>query len=60
MRVAPYLLTLGGSALLAGCSTGNDRDQARAVVERFDDALRQERPEIACRQLGAMDRRLSR
>lgn len=50
MRAVSSLLASVGAALLAGCGTGNDRQQARAVVERFYDALRQDRPGIACRQ----------
>ena len=37
--------------VLAGCGTSDDRDQARATVERFYDAIRAERGEAACAEL---------
>ena len=43
--------TLLLALVLAGCGTSDDRDQARAVVERFYDAVRDDRPEDACAQL---------
>lgn len=36
-----------------GCGTGDDRDQAAGVVERFYDALRADDGAGACRQLSA-------
>ena len=39
-------------ALAAGCGTSDDRDQARAVVDRFYEALRADDGEAACAQLG--------
>ena len=36
---------------VAGCGTADDRDEARVVVERFYDAVRDDRPEEACTQL---------
>jgi hypothetical protein len=38
-------------AVLAGCGTSDDRDQARGVVERFYDAVRHDRAAEACAQL---------
>ena len=35
----------------AGCGTSDDRDQARAAVERFYAAIGDDRPEEACAQL---------
>ena len=40
------------AVLGAGCGTADDRDQARATVERFYDAIRQDDAEAACEQLG--------
>ncbi|WP_205695853.1 hypothetical protein [Conexibacter sp. SYSU D00693] len=45
-------VTAAGVAL-AGCGTSDDRDQARATVERFYDAVRHKDGEAACRQLSA-------
>ena len=36
---------------LAGCGTSDDRAQARTVVERFYDAVREDRGEDACAEL---------
>ena len=41
------------AAAIAGCGTEDDRAQARSTVERFYGAIRQHRPEVACRQLSA-------
>jgi hypothetical protein len=49
----PLLALLLAAAAFGGCGTGDDRDQARAVVERFDDAVRSGRGEEACAQLSA-------
>jgi hypothetical protein len=46
---APLLLLL---ALLAGCGTSEDRDESRATVERFYEAIREDDAEVACEQLG--------
>jgi len=43
------VLAIGG----AGCGTSDDRDQARAVVERFYDAVRDDRADAACAELSA-------
>jgi hypothetical protein len=51
MRSALALIIV--AALTAGCGTSDDRDQARAVVERFYDAVRDHRAEVACAQLSA-------
>ena len=48
-----WRLALLSLVLLAGCGTSDDRDQARGVVERFYDAVRQDRAEDACAQLSA-------
>ena len=49
MRAAALspLVVLG----LAGCGTSDDRDQVRTVVERFYDAVREDRGEDACAEL---------
>ena len=39
-------------ALVAGCGTSDDRDQARAAVERFYEAIRAGDGEAACEELG--------
>ena len=39
-------------AATSGCGTSDDRDQARATVERFYAAIGDDRPEEACAQLG--------
>ena len=36
----------------SGCGTADDRDQARATVERFYDAVRHDDADAACAQLG--------
>ena len=46
--LAPVLLLV----LLGGCGTSDDRDQARAAVERFYDAVRSDDGEAACEELG--------
>ena len=49
-RLTPLLLL---AALLAGgCGTSDDRDEARAVVERFYEAIRDDDAEAACAELG--------
>ena len=40
-------------ALLAGCGTADDREQARATTERFYAAFRHHDGALACRQLTA-------
>ena len=47
LLLALCLLAIGG----AGCGTGDDRAQARAVVERFYDAVRADEGATACEQL---------
>ena len=47
------VLVLLASILAAGCGTAGDRTEARAVVERFYDAVRQGDGEGACVQLSA-------
>ena len=37
---------------VSGCGTSGDRQQARAVVERFYDAVREDDGQAACAQLG--------
>lgn len=45
-------LALVAAALAAsGCGTGDDRAQARSVVERFYDAVRSDQGQAACDQL---------
>ena len=46
--LAPLLL----AALVAGCGTSDDRDQARAAVERFYAAIEAGDGEAACEELG--------
>jgi hypothetical protein len=41
------------ACMAAGCGTSDDRDQARGVVERFYEAVRDDRAEDACAQLSA-------
>ncbi len=48
-RLAPLVLL---AALLAGCGTSDDRDQAEAVVERFYAAIDADEPQAACEELG--------
>jgi hypothetical protein len=48
-RVSTLLVLL----VLGGCGTSDDRDQARATVERFYDAIRAQDGEAACAQLTA-------
>ncbi len=47
------VLAVAATAVLLGCGTADDRDQARGVVERFYDAVRHQRSEEACAQLSA-------
>jgi hypothetical protein len=47
-KMGPTLLL---ALVLAGCGTGDDREQAVGVVERFYDAVRHDRAEEACSQL---------
>ncbi|HEX8121191.1 MAG TPA: hypothetical protein VF549_07985 [Solirubrobacteraceae bacterium] len=49
-RLAVPLLLL--VVLAGGCGTSDDRDQARATVERFYDAVRHDDAEAACEELG--------
>jgi len=46
------LAALAAAASLIGCGISDDRAQARAVVERFLDAVRAGDGEAACAQLG--------
>ena len=48
-RLAPFVLL---AALLAGCGTGDDREQAEAVVERFYAAIDAGEAQAACEELG--------
>ncbi len=48
-RLAPFLLLV---ALLAGCGTGDDREQVEAVVERFYAAIEADEAQAACEELG--------
>ena len=50
MRASSLLLLLSLTGV-AGCGTSDDRDQARTVVERFYDAVRDDRGEDACAEL---------
>ncbi|HEX2087375.1 MAG TPA: hypothetical protein VHF89_16955 [Solirubrobacteraceae bacterium] len=50
-RCALLLLALA-APLAAGCGTSDDRDEARAAVERFYAAVRDDDAEAACEQLG--------
>jgi hypothetical protein len=45
------LVPLALTVLLPGCGTSDDRQQARAVVQRFYDAIDQDRGAEACAQL---------
>jgi hypothetical protein len=38
-------------AAVAGCGRSGDREEARAAVERFYEAVRQDRGEVACDEL---------
>lgn len=53
---ARRLLTLAllslAAAVGSACGTSDDREQARAVVERFYDAVRADQGAAACEQLG--------
>ena len=46
--LAPVLML----ALLAGCGTGDDREQAQATVERFYEAVQADDGTAACEELG--------
>ena len=46
------LALVAAVVLAAGCGTSEDRDPARAVVERFYDAVRDGDAEAACAELG--------
>ena len=48
---AVVLGVLAAAVPLSGCATSDDRDEARAVVERFYDALRADDGDAACAQL---------
>ena len=51
-RALLVLVLLAAPAVLAaGCGTSDDRDQVRAVVERFYDAVRSDDPDAACAEL---------
>jgi hypothetical protein len=50
LTLVPMLLL---AVLAAGCGTSDDRDQARATVERFYDAIRADDGEGACAELGS-------
>ena len=50
LRAAP--LAVLALVVLGGCGTQDDKDQARATVERFYDAVRHDDAEAACEQLG--------
>ncbi|HEU4656155.1 MAG TPA: hypothetical protein VFR97_01455 [Capillimicrobium sp.] len=52
-RTAAAALGAVALAALGGCGTSDDRDQARAVVERFYAAIRADRGDEACAQLSA-------
>ncbi len=47
-----FVLVLAALLLVAGCGTSDDRDQARATVERFYDAIRTDDAAAACEELG--------
>jgi hypothetical protein len=47
------LIAMMALVAMAGCGTSDDRAEARAVVERFYDAVRHDRGEVACAQLTA-------
>ena len=49
----PVLIAMLALIAVAGCGTSDDRHEARAVVERFYDAVRHDRGEVACGQLTA-------
>src|SRR3712207_6794318 len=40
------------ASLAAGCGTADDRDEARATVERFYEAVRADDGKAACEELG--------
>ncbi|HEV2812537.1 MAG TPA: hypothetical protein VGW10_04725 [Solirubrobacteraceae bacterium] len=48
-RAVPVLAVL---ALLAGCGTSDDRDEARATTDRFYEAIRADDGDAACAELG--------
>jgi hypothetical protein len=50
LRLAVPLALL--ALLAAGCGTSDDRDEARATVERFYEAIRADDGEAACEELG--------
>src|SRR5215212_4134818 len=45
-------LLLAAALLAGGCGTSDDREQSRATVERFYDAIRHDDAEAACEELG--------
>ena len=49
-------LALLAGALSTGCGTEDDRDQVRAVVDRFYDAVRRDDGQAACDQLSQSTR----
>ena len=51
MRLVGAGLCVVLAVVVAGCGTSDDRDQSRAVVERFYDAVRNDDAEEACAQL---------
>jgi hypothetical protein len=46
------LAVLAVLALVAGCGTSDDRDEARATVDRFYEAIGADNGEAACAELG--------
>ena len=49
----PVTIALLVLTALAGCGRSGDRAEARAVVERFYDAVRHDEGEVACAQLSS-------
>ncbi|MDP9401640.1 MAG: hypothetical protein M3P39_12010 [Actinomycetota bacterium] len=49
--VRSLLLVVGSASLIAGCGQGDDREQLRAVTQRFSTALAEREGAVACAQL---------
>jgi hypothetical protein len=50
-RIAPVCLLILVAAVLTACGASADRAEVRSVAATFYDAVRSDRPDVACRQL---------